>query len=163
MTRCLTLIEKIESARREWNAALVDLDDADFERMVYRQWNLKDVTGHVFAYLELALHHVKSYQKRKRLASPRAASYAFFNRREAERLRVVSLAQLRAEMDAAHRELIVLVPTLSPDDLKKQFPAQWTNSKYKTTMRYQLRMMAEHMQIHAREVNKWREREHVGI
>ena len=140
----------------EWNDALAGLDDADFARMVYHKWNLKDVFGHVFAYLDLTLRHVRSYKKRKRLASPRAPSYAYFNRREAERLRAVPLAQLRANLDATHRELIALIPTLSNDDLKKQFPAQWTNSKYKTTLRYQLRENATHIQIHAREVKAWK-------
>ena len=124
--------------------------------MIDRQWNLKDVMGHVFAYLELHLRHVQSYKKRKRLASPRAPSYSHFNRREAERLCAVPLAQLRRDMDAAYRDLRALMPTLTAEDLKKQFPAQWTNSKYKTTLRYQLRSMAEHLQIHAREVIEWR-------
>ncbi|MBI5302192.1 MAG: DinB family protein [Chloroflexi bacterium] len=157
----LTLDERLELAWREWNDALAGLDDADFERMVYHKWNLKDVLGHVFAYLDLALKHVRSYKKRKRLASPRAPSYSFFNRREAERLRDAPLAQLRADLDAAYRELVALVPTLSADDLKKQFPAQWTNSKYKTTLRYQLRETAEHMRIHAGEVKAWRKHNRV--
>ena len=152
-----SLEEKVELAYREWNDAVKGLDASDFERMVYRKWNLKDVLGHVFAYLDLTLRHVQSYQKRKRLASPRAPSYSYFNRREAERLRAVPLAQLRADMDAAYRELRARVPTLTAADLKKQFPAQWTNSTYQTTLRYQLRTMAEHMQIHANEVKISRE------
>lgn len=156
MTPRISLIERIELGYRVWNDAMADFTDSDFARMVYRQWNLKDVFGHVFAYLDLMLQHVKSYQKRKRLASPHVPSYAFFNRREAERLRSVSLAQLRADFDATYRELMMLVPMLSPDDLKKQFPAQWTNSKYHTTLRYQLRENAKHMQIHADDVKAWR-------
>lgn len=154
----MTLDERLALAWREWNDALAGLADTDFERMVYPKWNLKDILGHVFAYLDLTLRHVKSYQKRKRLASPRAPSYAYFNRREAERLRRIPLAQLRADLDATYRELIALVPTLSAEDLKKQFPAQWTNSKYKTTLRYQLRENAEHLRIHASEVKEWRKR-----
>jgi hypothetical protein len=138
------------------------LCDADFERQVYRQWNLKDVTGHVFAYLHLALRHVQSYKKRKRLASPRAPSYSYFNRREAAHLSHVPLAQLRADLDATYRELHALLATLADDDLKKQFPAQWTNSIYKTTLRYLLRETTEHMEIHAADVHAWRKRERVG-
>lgn len=154
----MTLDERMRLAWREWNDALAGLDDADFERMVYPKWNLKDILGHVFAYLDLTLRHVKAYQKRKRLASPRAPSYAYFNRREAERMRDVPLAQLRADLDATYRELIALIPTLSADDLKKQFPAQWTNSKYKTTLRYLLRGEAGHLRNHASEVKLWRKR-----
>ena len=154
MTRTIDLSDRLTQAYREWNDALVGLDDADFERMVYPKWNLKDILGHVFAYLDLTLRHIQSYKKRKRLASPRAPSYAYFNRREAERMRDVPLAQLRADMDVTYRELIALIPTLSADDLKKQFPAQWTNSKYKTTLRYQLREEASHLRNHAREVKE---------
>jgi hypothetical protein len=154
----LTLDTRLDLAMREWNDALAGLADADFARMVYHKWNLKDVFGHVFAYLDLTLRHVRSYKKRKRLASPRAPSYAYFNRREAERLRAVPLAQLRANLGATYRELVALIPTLSADDLKKEFPAQWTNSHYKTTLRYQLRENASHLAIHAREVKAWRTR-----
>lgn len=157
----LTLTEKLELAYREWNVALAGLTSVDFERMVYHKWTLKDVTGHVFAYLDLALRHVQAYKKRKRLASPRAPSYSFFNRREAERLRGVALERLLADIDATYRELMTLIPTLTADDLKKRFPSQWSNSKYKTTLRNQLRETAGHMQNHADEVSEWRKREHV--
>jgi hypothetical protein len=152
----LSLEEKLELAYSEWNASIAGLSDADFDLMVYPKWDLKDVLGQVFAYLHLAVQHVKSYKRRKRLASPNAPSYAYFNRREAERLRSVPLALVRRDMDAAFHELRALVPTLSSADLNRQFPAQWTNSKYKTTLRYLLRSMAEGMQTHACEVKSWR-------
>ena len=158
----LTLTERLELAMNEWNDAIAGLHVADFERMVYHKWNLKDVMGHVFAYLDLTLRHVQSYKKRKRLYAPHAPSYSFFNRREAERLKKVPLAQLRRDLKATYRELLALVPTLSDDDLKKQFPAPWSNSTYKTTLRHQLRENASHIQIHAREVQVWRKRERVG-
>lgn len=156
----LTLTERLELAMREWNDAIVGLHADDFEQMIYHKWNLKDVMGHVFAYLDLVLRHVQTYKKRKRLYSPRAPSYSFFNRREAERLKTVPLAQLRRDLDATYRELLALVPTLSDDDLKKQFPSQWSNSTYKTTLRYQLRENASHIKIHAREVKTWRQSHH---
>jgi hypothetical protein len=162
MKQRISLSERLKIAWREWNDALAGLDDANFELPVYRQWDLKDILGHVYSYLHLALRHVHSYKKRKRLASPRAPSYSYFNRREAERLRCVPLAQLRADMDAAYRDLMALLPALSDEDLRKVFPAQWWNSKYHTTLRGLLREEAEHLRIHAVDVRKWREREHVG-
>lgn len=158
----LSLVERLARAYREWNDALADLNDADFERMVYRRWSLKDIVGHGYVYLDLALQHVKSYQTRKRLASPHARSYSFFNQREAQRLKNVPLAKLRADLDAAYHELMRLAPTLSDDDLNKRFPAQWSNSTYTTTLRYQLRETATHLQIHANQVKEWRKREHIG-
>lgn len=156
----LTLTEHLELAMREWDEAIAGLAAADFEQMVYHKWNLKDVMGHVFAYVDLVLRHVQSYKKRKRLYSPRAPSYSFFNRREQERLKSVPLAQLRRDLKTTYRELLALVPTLSDDDLKKQFPSQWSNSTYQTTLRYQLRENASHIKIHAREVKAWRKQIH---
>ena len=77
----ISLNERLEDAWREWNEAVAGLDVADFDLPVYRQWSLKDVMGHVYSYLHLALRHVQSFKKRKRLASPRAPSYSYFNRR----------------------------------------------------------------------------------
>ena len=158
----LALNERLELAMQEWDDAIAGLRASEFERMVYRQWNLKDVTGHVLAYLDLTLRHVQAYKERKRLYAPHAPSYSFFNRREAERLKKGPLAQLRRDLKATYRELLALVPTLSDDDLKKQFPAQWSNSTYKTTLRYQLRENAEHIRMHASEVKAWRKLERVG-
>jgi hypothetical protein len=61
-----------------------------------------------------------------------------------------------------YRELVAVVPTLTDEDLRKVFPAQWWNSTYHTTLRAILRENAEHLQIHAVDVRDWREREHVG-
>ncbi len=162
MKQRISLSERLEISWHKWNDALAGLDAADFDLPVYRQWDLKDILGHVYSYLHLALRHVESYKKRKRLASPRAPSYSYFNRREAERLRGMPLAQLRADMDTAYRDLIALGPALSDEDLRKVFPAQWWNSKYHTTLRAILRENAEHLSIHAADVRKWRKREHVG-
>jgi hypothetical protein len=162
MKRRLSLDERLDQAWRVWNDALDGLDDADFERAVYRQWNLKDIVGHVFSYLDLAVRHLQSYKKRKRLASPRAPSYSYFNRREAERLRGVPVVRLRADMAAAHRKLMELLPMLTGEDLRKVFPAQWRNSRYHTTLRTMLRENAEHMVIHAVDIASWRKRQYVG-
>ena len=162
MKHRLTLAERLDQSWRVWTDALDGLDDADFERAVYRQWNLKDIVGHVFSYMDLAVRHLESYKKRKRLASPRAPSYAYFNRREAERLRRVPLVRLHADMDATHRKLVELLPTLTGEDLRRVFPAQWRNSAYHTTLRSMLRENAEHMTIHALDIENWRKREHIN-
>jgi hypothetical protein len=138
------------------------LDDADFELTVYRQWSLKDIVGHVFSYLDLAVRNLRSYKKRKRLASPRAPSYSYYNRRETERLRRVSLDRLRADLDAAHAALCELLPTLTDEDLRQVFPAQWQKSNYHTTLRTMLRETAEHLTIHAVDIENWRRRQYVG-
>jgi hypothetical protein len=162
MKQRLTLEERLEQAWRVWNAALDGLDDASYELTVYRQWSLKDIVGHVFSYQDLALRHLKSYKKRKRLASPQALSYSYFNRRETERLRRVPLGRLRVDLDATRRTMIELLPTLSAEDLRRVFPAQWRKSTYHTTLRTILRESAEHLSIHAVDIEKWRRREHAG-
>jgi hypothetical protein len=162
MRQRLTLGERLDQAWRIWNNALDGLDDEDFELAVYRQWSLKDIVGHVFSYLDLAVRHLRSYKKRKRLASPRAPSYSYYNRRETVRLRRVPLERLRADLDAAHGALMELLPRLSDEDLRKVFPAQWRNSNYHTTLRTMLRESAEHLTIHAADIKNWRKRQYVG-
>ena len=160
----VTLVERFEKSWREWNDALAGLGDADYELPVYRQWRLKDIVGHVFSYMHLDVRHVESYKKRRRLASPRAPSYSYFNRREAARLKDVPRQQLCADLESDYRKLMELLPTLRDDDLKKVFPSQWSNSKYSTTLRGLLREEASHIAIHAGDVKKWREQrkgEHV--
>ena len=160
----ITLVERLDKSWREWNDALAGLGDADYELPVYRQWRLKDIVGHVFSYMRLDLRHVESYKKRRRLASPRAPSYSYFNRREAARLKDVSRQQLCADLESDYRKLMELLPTLTDDDLKQVFPSQWSNSKYRTTLRGLLREEANHIGIHAGDVKKWREQkkgEHV--
>lgn len=162
MKPTLSLVERFDRSWRAWNKALKGLDETDFELPVYRKWRLKDILGHVYSYMDLMRRHVETYKKRKRLASPRAPSYSYFNRREAQRLRQVPTAFLRADMDSAYRKLTELLPTLTDDDLKKSFPSQWWNSSGRTTLRGILREEADHLGIHAEDVSKWRKREHVG-
>jgi hypothetical protein len=162
MKRALTLVQRFDRSWQAWNKALDGLDGADFELPVYPKWRLKDILGHVYSYMDLMRRHVESYKKRKRLASPRAPSYSYFNRREAERLRQVPAADLRADLDSAYCKLMELLPTLTDDDFKKSFPSQWWNSNGRTTLRGILREEANHISTHAEDIRKWRVREHVG-
>jgi hypothetical protein len=154
----MSLEERLERAWAEWNSALAGLAPEDYEQPVYRRWTLKDILGHVCSYVELDLRHVRSYGKRRRLASPRAPSYSYFNRREALRLRSTPVARLRGRLDSAYSSLAALIPTLTDQDLRRVFPSQWSNSKYHTTLRALLREETEHMRIHAADIVKWRER-----
>lgn len=96
-----------------------------------------------------------------KLASPRSPFYSNFNRREAERLRQVPAAQLRADMAATYQKLSAILPTLTDDDLKKSFPSQWWNSQGHTTLRGLMREEASHIVIHAGDIRKWKERQKV--
>lgn len=96
-----------------------------------------------------------------KLASPRSPFYSNFNRREAERLRQVPAAQLRADMAATYQKLSAILPTLTDDDLKKSFPSQWRNSQGHTTLRGLMREEASHIVIHAGDIRKWKERQKV--
>lgn len=116
----------------------------------------------MFSYLDLTVHHLQEYKKRNRLASPRAPSYSYFNRRETERMSRVPLDRLREDLDATHHTLMELLPTLTDEDFRRVFPAQWEKSTYHTTLRTLLRENAEHMSIHALDIENWRRREHVG-
>lgn len=163
MAAKIDLCSRFESAWQDWNEALAGLDDDEIESSsIYRQWTLKDIMGHVYSYMSLYARHLASYQKRKRLASPRAPSYGYFNRREAARLKKAPVRQLRAGLNAAYRDFMARLATLTEEDFKRVFPSQWSNSKYRVTLRSLLREEAGHMAGHAADVRKWREREHVG-
>ncbi len=97
-----------------------------------------------------------------RIASPRAPSYSYFNRREAARLRPVPLNQLRTDLTSYYRQLKLLILMLSNDDMKRSFPPMWWNSDHKPTFRYILRELAEHMQMHAADIQAWRKRNQIG-
>ncbi len=157
--RIESLIERYQRAAREWNDAVKGLRNADyFSPNITRAWNVKDVLGHLLSYTKLMASHIKSYQKGKRLASPRSPSYSYFNRREAARLKRLPVAKLRADFRWSFRELVRLLAQLSDDDLNHKFKLPWWNSEYVQTFGSILREEATHISIHASEVSKWREK-----
>ncbi len=156
MAQRIGLPERFEQSWRVWNEAIDGLQDADFDLPVYPHWTVKDIAGHVYSYMDLMRRHVKTYRKHKKLASPCAPSYGYFNRREAERLRPVPPAQLLAEMNDAFAELSALLPSLTPEDLRRIFPSQWSSSKGHNTLRGLLSEEARHISAHAGDIRKWR-------
>jgi uncharacterized damage-inducible protein DinB len=153
------LSARYEDARREWNEAVAGLRASDYDAPnISKAWNVKDVLGHLLAYNALHVRHIESYLRRRKLASPRAPSYSYFNRREAARLKTVPLGELQTRFDASYRRLRDLLPALDDADLRQTFPSQWWNSTGNVTLGGILREEANHIRAHAADVKKWRDR-----
>ena len=157
--RVQALLKRYAKSWDAWQETVAGLRDADYlTPNISKQWNVKDVLGHLAAYMNLMARHLRTYNKRKRLASPRAPSYSYFNRREAARRKNVPIVEVRAELESGYTELMKLLAELKDDDLKKEFPSQWWNSPGKVTLNGYLREEANHIQFHVDEVRKWREK-----
>jgi uncharacterized damage-inducible protein DinB len=157
--KCDELIAETRRARQEWDEALSGLSDKDLHTAeISRAWSLKDILGHLATYLRLNVRHVKSYKKRKKIASMRAKNWYQFNKREVVRLKHASAAKLRKEFDEAYDDLVALLPELTDEDLKASFPSPWSrgsskNVKLGTILRADV---SRHIHEHARDVRKWR-------
>ena len=161
--RVQNLLARYQASWDEWQSTVSGLNATDYQAPnVSRQWNLKDVLGHLAAYMDLMRRHLRSYKTRKRLVSGRAPSYSYFNRREATRRKKISRARVQAELESSFREFMQLLSELNDEDLAKRFPSAWSNSKYTPTLGATLREEANHIHAHAAEVRQWRQSKHVG-
>ncbi|HZQ08377.1 MAG TPA: DinB family protein [Anaerolineae bacterium] len=157
--RVENLISRYAASWQEWNDAVAGLPDTAYdEPSISKQWNLKDVVGHLLAYQLLMVRHLNSIKKRGWLSSPRAPSYSYFNRREAARYRKIPLEQLWIQLEDARLKLIPRIEKLTDADLSKIYKSAWTNSNYKASLASILREEATHIAAHAREVKRWREK-----
>ncbi len=153
------LISRYTASWQEWNDAVAGLPDTAYdEPNISKQWNLKDVVGHLLAYQLLMVRHLNSIKNRGRLSSPRAPSYSYFNRREAVRYKSVPLEQLWIQLENAHLQLIPRIEELTDADLSKKYKLPWRNSTYRMALGAMLREEATHIAAHAHEVKTWREK-----
>jgi hypothetical protein len=156
------VIAETRQARREWDEALAGLSEDELQSAeISMGWNLKDVVGHLGTYIQLNVRHIESFIKRRKIASMRAKNWYQFNKREVARLKHASPSKVRGEMDSALKELMVLLPHLSDEDLNASFPSPWSReSARKVKLGTILRAdVSRHLREHARDVRKWRARE----
>lgn len=156
------LVAETRQARREWDKAVAGLSVSQMlGAEISKGWNLRDVTGHLAAYLRLNIRHVESYLKRGKIASMRAKNWYQFNKREAARLKSTTPAQAKLDLDSAYQELLSVLPNLSDEDLKVKFDSPWSpQSGRQVRLGTVLRAdVSRHLREHARDVLKWRARE----
>jgi hypothetical protein len=161
MGETIPLADRLDRGYQAWNEAVAGLADADYLRRIYRQWTLKDLLGHVYSFHDLMLRHVRTLPRRKHLASPRAPTHAYYNRREQERLYMVPLEMLRDDLSKTHERLMETIPSLQEDMLDSEQPSQWKASPGKTSLRRLLEEHADHLLEHASEVRAWRKKERI--
>ena len=153
------LITRYEEGWQAFNNALAGLPDFAYtEPNISKQWNVKDVVGHLLAYYRLMARHLESIKKRGRLSSPRSPSYSYFNKREAARYKNVPFTQLWAELEDAYYALIPRIEKLTDADLSKKYKSAWTDSTYVAPLGSILREEASHSAAHAREIQQWRQK-----
>ncbi len=153
------LITRYEEGWQAFNAALNGLPDFAYEEPnISKQWNVKDVVGHLLAYYLLMAHHLDSIKKRGRLSSPRSPSYSYFNKREAARYKNVPFKQLWAEFEDAYYALIPRIEKLTDADLPKKYKLGWSESNYVASLGSILREESTHTAAHAREIQQWRQK-----
>jgi len=142
------LLHRLETAWAAFQASYAGLDDSRLtERGVVEDWSVKDILAHVTTWEEEALTYLPLI-----LAGGRPPRYAAvggidaFNARMTEQKRALSLAEVRAQLDATHHRLIAFIESV-PDE---PFATE-------TRFRHRLRLDTySHYPIHTRMIQDWR-------
>ena len=159
----MTRDEILKKIREDHTQLLATLAEIPEERIIKQPlvewWTIKDLLGHIAMWEQVAIKFIAEY-KRDGVPQPLGISddaadeVAKHNKREAVIRRDWSLARVRAEFDAAHRDLLAAVETLSDAALSKQLPAPWdqgdTLEKLIAINSYQ------HNPEHIAQIKEWR-------
>ena len=152
------IVQAIKDNHTQFLAAIAGLDDdALTKRPVIDWWTVKDVMGHISMWEQVGIQFVAEYKRDglpKALGMDSDAAIDAHNKREAVVRRDWSLARVRAEFDAAHRDLIAAVETLRDADLTKQLPAPW--EKGDTLEKLIAINSYQHNPEHIEQIKKWR-------
>ncbi len=132
-------------------------EDVITTRPVVDWWTLKDVMGHMTMWRRVAIQFIDEY-RRNGVPVPIGmnddAAIEAYNKRGAALRRDYTLARMRAEFDASHRDLIAAVEKLSDAELTKPLPAPWDVG---TTLEYLIAINSyEHEPEHLAQINQWR-------
>lgn len=83
----------------------------------------------------------------------------FWNRREVERKKSLSLQDTMKELEKEHKLFLQFVDSLSINDLERKFQPPWPGS---TTVEECILIECEHERDHAEKILEWRKREMRG-
>ncbi len=153
------VLQALDRDRAQLQAALEGLDDHVMTTVpVVGEWTIKDLLGHMAMWHQVALQFIADYKQSglpKNLGMNDDAAIGAHNRREAERRRAWSVAQVGAELDKSYRELAAAVAGLTDEQLKTPLPAPWQNA---TTLEWLIAVNSyEHDPEHIGQMIKWRE------
>lgn len=157
MTR-FEILQTIKEHHAQLLAALEGFsEEAMTKHPLVEWWTIKDLLGHIAMWEQVAIQFIAAYKQTgapKPLGMDNDDAIDAQNKREATIRRDWSLARVRAEFDAAHRDLIAAIESLSDADLAKQLPAPWGKGdnleKLIAINSYQ------HNPEHIAQIEKWR-------
>jgi hypothetical protein len=128
MTRS-EILKTIKAHHAQLLAALEGIpEEAICKRPIVEWWTIKDVLGHLALWEQVAIQFLAEYKQTgvpQPLGMDNDDAIHAYNKRGATIRRDWSLARVRAELDAAHRDLLAAIESLSDADLSKQLPAPW--------------------------------------
>jgi hypothetical protein len=124
---------EILKAIKEQHAQLLATLEGIPEEIIVKQplvewWTIKDLLGHIALWEQVAIKFIAEHKQNglpEILGMDNDAAINAYNKREVAIRRDWPLARVRAEFDAAHRDLSAAIETLSDTDLPKQLPAPW--------------------------------------
>ncbi len=152
------LLNRIRQSHVDFATALAGIpDDVMVTRPVVDWWTLKDVMGHVAMWERVAIQFVEDYQRDGMPASlglKDDAAVDEYNKRGAALRQDYSLARVRAEFDAAQRDLVAAVEPLSDAQLNAPLPAPWGDGV--TLERLIAWNSYEHTPEHIEQIARWR-------
>ena len=153
------ILNAITKSHDEFLATIADVPDEVITRArVIDWWSLKDVLGHITFWYRVAIKFVREYQKLGvpqplELDDPKIDA---LNHREAAIRRDYSLTRIRAEFDAAYRDLLAVTAELSDADVNKVLPAPW-NAEQPIALERLIAVNAyEHLPEHIAQIQKWK-------
>jgi hypothetical protein len=157
MTRA-EILKTIKEQHAQLLAALEGIpEETIVKRPLVEWWTIKDLLGHIAMWEQVAIKFIAEYKQDgvpQMLGLNDDAAINSHNKREATIRRDWSLARVRAEFDAAHRDLIAAIETLSDADLSKPLPAPWQRGdnleKLIAINSYQ------HNREHIEQIKQWR-------
>ena len=124
------ILDAIKREHEKFLEAIADIpDEVATTQRVMDWWTLKDVLGHISTWYLVARQFIREYA-RGDVPTPLGfgqsdAEVDAYNKRAAAQRRDYSLARVRAELDAAYRDLIAAVEALRDADVAKQLSAPW--------------------------------------
>jgi uncharacterized protein (TIGR03083 family) len=112
------LVQKLQAVRADTLRMMDTLADAEWTRPgVVGEWTARDLVAH---FISAERGMTKLAQRFAQGEMPKTApdfNMDFYNRRQIEKRAGMTLAEIRAELEAAHRELLAFMDTLTPEQL----------------------------------------------
>jgi hypothetical protein len=157
------ILQATKKLHEDFLATIADIPDEVIVReRIIDWWSLKDMLGHVTFWYLVATKFVREYQSQ---GTPQPldlddSKIDALNHREAAMRRDYALARIRAELDEAYRELLVVTAELSDADVNKTLPAPWNADQSITLERLIAVNAYEHLPEHIAQIQKWKSAQH---